>query len=50
MDRIMEEFDRKVALLPPAEVGELLAAAGFLETASSAFQFLLIHAWVSFKS
>jgi tRNA (cmo5U34)-methyltransferase len=50
MDRMMEEFDRKVALLPPAEVGELLAAAGFLETASSAFQFLLIHAWVSFKS
>lgn len=49
MERMMEEFERKVSLLPPAEVGELLAVAGFRQTAAPVFQFLLIHAWVSFR-
>jgi tRNA (cmo5U34)-methyltransferase len=49
LDRMMEQFERKVGLLPPAEVGELLAEAGFRETGSPVFQSLLIRAWVSFK-
>jgi tRNA (cmo5U34)-methyltransferase len=50
MERMMEEFERKVALVPPAEVGAMLAEAGFRETAAPVFQALLIHAWVSFKA
>jgi tRNA (cmo5U34)-methyltransferase len=50
MERMMEEFERKVALVPPAEVGAMLAEAGFRETAAPVFQALLIHAWVSFTA
>jgi tRNA (cmo5U34)-methyltransferase len=50
LDRMMEQFERKVALLPPSEVGDLLAEAGFRETASPVLQSLLIHTWVCFAS
>lgn len=48
--RMQEQFERMVGLLPPAEVGEMLAEAGFRETGAPVFQSLLIRAWVALKA
>jgi tRNA (cmo5U34)-methyltransferase len=44
VDQMLTEFEKKVPLLPPADVVELVCAAGF-EAPTSILQTLLIHGW-----
>lgn len=44
VDNMLVEFEKKVPLLPPAEVAKLVCAAGF-EAPTPILQTLLIHGW-----
>ncbi len=44
VDQMLTEFEKKVPLLPPAEVVELVCSAGF-ESPTPILQTLLIHGW-----
>lgn len=49
VERMRETYRRDVAMLPPDEVGELIASTGF-ETPVRFLQTALIHGWYSRKS